>query len=79
MGWCRRWTAFSCVCALVSSLGCATVPARGWDALCARRVTRVTPLTERHLREANIRPGLHGWQPSPVWIQDQCEALGYGD
>ena len=75
MGRHRGWAALGLVCAFVGSVGCAT--GRGWDALCARRVTRVTPLTERHLREANIQPGLHGWQPSPAWIHDQCEALGY--
>ena len=76
MGWGRRWTALGGVCALVGSLGCATFHPRGWEALCPTPF-RIVPNVDQHLREAGLHVGLRGWYPTAVWIQDQCEALGY--
>ena len=51
----------------------------GWEQVCWHLpLQTVTPLVREGLREARVVVGAHGWQPTPDWLNDQCDALGYG-
>ena len=53
-------------------------PRHGWALVCEQiPVTRMTPSILRGLQEAGLQPGLRGWQPTPVWVNEQCEVMRY--
>ena len=51
----------------------------GWARACHRAPHRkVTEFQRQGLRQAGLRVGLHGWQPTPAWLNDQCRSVQGG-
>ena len=49
----------------------------GWQQVCYETPHRRLGRRQLEgLREAQVVVGAHGWQPSVVWVNEQCEALG---
>ena len=72
-GWSLAW----CVGSLLLFGGCATGGRTGWQRVCAQAPhQRMTPAIVHGLREAHVVVGLHGWDPTVKWVNEQCAVLG---
>ena len=48
----------------------------GWALVCqGAPYTRLTPKVSRGLQQAGLQVGLRGWQPTPEWVNAQCEVM----